>query len=140
MSAENAAVFFYGLFMDESLLRSRGIRPVSAAVGCIEGYTLRIGKRATLLPSAGARAYGVLMTLRTEDVTALYSDTSVADYVAESVSVALPDGTNQTAYCYNLPESKLEGTNAQYADALFALAGRLGLPEKYLRHIRQQMP
>ncbi|MFQ5668564.1 MAG: gamma-glutamylcyclotransferase family protein [Candidatus Binatia bacterium] len=93
MKAENVAVFFYGLFMDKSLLAARGISPSRATVGYVDGYGLRIGRRATLVPDEANRAYGILMTIRAEDVTALYSEESVADYVSESVSVMLPDGT-----------------------------------------------
>lgn len=53
-----------------------------------------------------------MLTIRAEDVTALYSEESVADYVSESVSVMLPDGTREPGICYNFPQSKLEGTNS----------------------------
>lgn len=137
MNTEPVAVFFYGLFMDESLLAAKGIRPSSATVGYVDGYGLRIGARATLVPDESNKAYGILMNMRAEDVRTLYSDDSVADYFAEAVSVVLPDGTVETAVCYNLPESKLQGTNAQYASSLLALAGRLGLPRDYLEQIRK---
>jgi len=138
MDSEQVAVFFYGLFMDQSLLASKGINPSRATVGHVDGYGLRIGGRATLVPDEGNRAYGVLMTIRAEDVTALYSEESVTDYVPESVAVVLSDGTLETALCYNLPEGKLRGTNPQYANSLLALAGKLGLPSDYLQQIRQQ--
>jgi hypothetical protein len=139
MKAKSVAVFFYGLFMDKSLLASRGINPSRATVGYVDGYGLRIGRRATLVPDEANRAYGILMTIRAEDVTALYSEESVADYVPESVSVMLPDGTREPAICYNLPERKLEGTNSQYANSLLILAGDLGLPSDYLQQIREQL-
>jgi hypothetical protein len=138
MNSEVISVFFYGLFMDESLLASKGIIPSKATVGYVNGYRLRIGRRATLVPDDGNRAYGVLMSLRADHVRALYSAESVADYVAESVSVVLPDGAVASAVCYNLPESKLEGANSEYANSLFILAGKLGLPDDYLQHIREQ--
>jgi len=137
MKAEGGAVFFYGLFMDTSLLESRGIRPSSTTVGYVDGFGLRIGRRATLVPDETARAYGVLMTIRAEDVKALYSEESVADYIPESVSVMLPDGTLEPAVCYNLPKDKLEGTNPRYANSLLKLAVTLGLPEAYLRQIEK---
>ena len=139
MKSEEVAVFFYGLFMDESLLASKGVHPSRAAVGYLDGYALRIGSRATLLPNETSRAYGVLMTVRPEDVDVLYSDPSVADYVSEPVSVVLPDGTVESAVCYNLPESKLEGTNPQYAKSLLALATQLNLPSTYLDQIESQI-
>ena len=138
MTVEDVTVFFYGLFMDESLLASKGVSPSNATVGYVDGYRLRIGRRATLLPDDASRAYGVLMTLRAEDVRVLYSDQTVADYVSESVSVVLPDGTVEPAVCYNLPGHKLEGANPGYAKALLVLATRLGLPDDYLRQIREQ--
>ena len=137
-SSEVVSVFFYGLFMDESLLASKGVSPSTVTVGYVNGYGSRIGRRATLVQDDGNRAYGVLMSLRADDVRALYSAESVADYVAESVSVVLPDGTVASAVCYILPRSKLEGANSEYANALLILAGRLGFPDDYLQQIREQ--
>ncbi|HSD68411.1 MAG TPA: gamma-glutamylcyclotransferase family protein [Woeseiaceae bacterium] len=136
MSTNETKVFFYGLFMDESLLASKGVHPTERTIGYVDGYGLRIGKRATLLPQANSRAYGVLMTIASEDVAALYSEPSVADYVAEAVVVTLPGAIKVSAVCYNLPAAKLAGTNPEYAAALLALATRLGLPDTYLAHIR----
>lgn len=138
MQTENVAVFFYGLFMDKALLASRGIIPSRAIVGYVDGYGLRIGRRATLVPDETNRAYGVLMTIPAEDVRALYSDDSVVDYVSEFVSVGLSDGSIEPAVCYNLPASKLEGTNSKYANSLLILAEQLGLPSGYLQQIRRQ--
>ena len=122
--------------MDPSVLASKGIRPSSSTPGYIDGYGLRIGRRATLIPHATERAYGVLMVLSAEEVTALYSEQSVADYARESVSVTLSDGRIETVACYILPENKLEGTNPGYAASLLTLADQLGLPRPYLEHIR----
>lgn len=138
MSNDQVAVFFYGLFMDESLLASKGINPSRASVGHVDGYALRIGSRATLLPDENNRAHGVLMTIRSEDANALYSDENVADYVAEPVWVVLSDGTRESAVCYNLPKSKLQGTNTEYAKSLLALAQKLKLPNDYLEQIENQ--
>ena len=79
------------------------------------------------------------MKVAAEDVAALYSEQSVADYVAETVIVTLPGDVEVSAVCYNLPVEKLVGTNPEYAAALLALANRLGLPDGYLRHIRNAL-
>ena len=136
MSTNEIMVFFYGLFMDESLLASKGVRPTEPTIGYVDGYGLRIGKRATLLPEANSRAYGVLMKIASKDTAALYSEQSVSDYVAEPVVVTLPGDIQVSAVCYNLPAAKLVGANPEYAAALLALATKLGLPDSYLRHIR----
>lgn len=128
-------VFFYGLFMDESLLASKGVCPTESTIGYVDGFSLLIGKRATLIPEANGRAYGVLMKITREDAATLYSEPSVADYVPEDVVVNLPGNIQVSAVCYNLPASKLTGTNPEYAQALLTVATKLGLPDSYLRHI-----
>ena len=129
-------VFFYGLFMDESLLASKGIRPKVSRLGHVEGFGLHIGERATLLPERDSRSYGVLMEIATDQAAALYSEESVRDYVAEPVVVHLPSGARVAAVCYNLPATGLAGTNPKYAAALLALATKLGMPDSYLARIR----
>lgn len=130
-------VFFYGLFMDKALLAKRGITPTNAEVGYVDGFTLRIGERATLARSADSRSYGVLMTISTDEANELYAESSVADYVPESVTVELADGNKVEATCYNLPVDKVTGTNRVYAEALWEVASSLGLPKHYLAEIRQ---
>jgi hypothetical protein len=137
MNTSATWVFFYGLFMDESLLASKGVHPTDSAIGYVDGFSLRIGKRATLRPEANSRSYGVLMKIPSEDAAALYSEPSVADYVAEPVVVNLPGRTRVPAVCYNLPATRLTGTNPDYARELLTLATRLGLPDSYLGQIRR---
>ncbi len=130
-------VFFYGLFMDEALLAKKGISPSSATVGYVDGFALRIGERATLLRSAGARSYGVIMNISPDEAKELYADSSVADYVPEPVTVELSDGSKVEAICYNLSVDKVTGTNNDYAESLMEVAARLGFPDSYLDQIRQ---
>lgn len=137
MNTNQISIFFYGLFMDESLLASKGVHPTESTIGYVDGFGLCIGKRATLLPEANSRAHGVLMKINSEDAAALYSEQSVADYVAETVVVTLPGNIQVSAVCYNLPAARLTGRNPEYAAALLALATRLGLPDSYLGRIRK---
>ena len=130
-------VFFYGLFMDESLLATKGIRPAEVSIGHVEGYALRIGQRATLVGCPDSRAYGVIMDVSAREAEALYADDSVADYLPEPVTVELVDGARVEAVCYNLPGDKVTGTNKRYAESLLDLATRLHFPASYLEEIRQ---
>jgi hypothetical protein len=138
MNEPDVAVFFYGLFMDESLIASKGVRPLHTAIGYVDGYRLRIGRRATLEVETDGRVYGVLMTVRREELETLYSDDTVADYAPEKVSVMLASGVSESAACYLLPPGKLEGTNPAYADSLLLLATRLGFPREYLAEIMME--
>jgi len=126
-------LFFYGLFMDEGLLRDQGLHPTVLGTAALPGYRLHIGARATLVRDAGARCYGRLIALPPADVEALYAPPDVRDYRAERVEVALLDGgETRTATVYNLPPDKLsETSNPDYAVRLAALVRELGLPVAY---------
>ena len=130
-------VFFYGLFMDETLLAAKGIEPSKPSPGFVNGFELRIGERATLVPSEDSRAYGVVMDVAREEARELYAEKSVADYLPEPVIVDLMDGTQVEATCYNLPVDKVTGTNRDYARSLMDLAARLNFPDSYLDQIRR---
>ncbi len=129
-------VFFYGLFMDESLLAKKGIKPSNISVGFVDGYELRIGERATLVRRPNGRAYGAMMDIAANEATELYAEDSVADYRPEPVTVELIDGAQVEAMCYNLPSAKVTGTNKDYAVSLLKVANRLGFPDSYIEQIR----
>jgi Gamma-glutamyl cyclotransferase, AIG2-like len=137
MEPRRVNVFFYGLFMDAELLRSKGVHPTNPRAACVPGFALRIGQRATLMPSAESSAYGVLMELSHAEVEKLYSEPSVSAYRPEAVMVQLADGSYIPALCFNLvvPPAP-EEANSEYAAKLRELAGRLKLPRGYVEGIR----
>ncbi|HEY7607910.1 MAG TPA: gamma-glutamylcyclotransferase family protein [Alphaproteobacteria bacterium] len=131
------AVFFYGLFMDEALLREKGVQPRRRRLASVENFRLVIGARATLVPSANAAAHGVLYSLTHGDVDALYADDSVRAYRPEAVAARLADGSVVPALCFNLPAPpSAEERNPHYAARLRALAERIGLPPDYVSSLR----
>jgi len=56
-------VFFYGLFMDEEILRGKGLEPEGGEIAAIDGFALRIGQRAALVSAPGAKVYGLVFSL-----------------------------------------------------------------------------
>ena len=107
-------VLFYGLFMDEKLLKSKGLTVSTVGRGFVEGMSLRIGRRARLGPDVGGRAYGVIIELPADEAQRLYAEESVSDYIAETVAVQLFDGGANEAACYNLPKDNVVGANKEY--------------------------
>jgi hypothetical protein len=129
-------VFFYGLFMDESLLREKGLNPAGRRPASVENFRLVVGARATLVPSAGGEVHGILYSLTRGEVDALYTEASVSAYRPEAVCAQLADGTVVPALCFNLPAPPAEGErDPLYASKLRALAARLGLPADYVSSI-----
>lgn len=139
MAEENVRridLFFYGLFMDDALLRSKGLEPRKRRVAFVEDFSLVIGARATLVPHKGRRVYGVLLSLTHAEADALYAEDSVSAYRPEAVAAHLADGSMVPALCFNLPaRPSADERNPQYASKLREVASRVGLPESYVSSI-----
>ncbi len=130
-------VFFYGLFMDEALLRGKGLNPSDRRLASVENFRLVIGTRATLVPCAGATAHGVLFSLTRGELDALYSEESVSAYRPEAVTARPAGGGAVAALCFNLPAPPPPGErNPHYAARLRELARRIGLPRAYVSSMR----
>ena len=130
-------VFFYGLFMDQQLLESKGVRFTDIRPAAVSGFELRIGARAALAPAPGSEVHGLLMKLSHADLEKLYSEPSVRAYRPEPVLAVARNGATVAALCYNLPEPPSpDERNAEYASQLRSLAQRVGLPRDYVASIR----
>ncbi len=130
-------VFFYGLYMDATLLESMGFQPRHVGAARIDNYQIKIGERATLIPAAGRSSYGFLLDMPDEEVSALYSRPEVRGYVPVQVeAILLADSSVHRASCYVLEsEETCSNTNVEYAAKLAALVSHLGLPSDYAEEI-----
>jgi hypothetical protein len=135
-----SCIFFYGLFMDASLLAAKGLHPTPVGPAELPGYQIRIGNRASLIPNSKSTSYGMLIDLPDEEAATLYSAPDVSDYRPDHVNaILLKDRTIQTSLCYNLPAGKLGiGMSAEYAEQLSALVLELGFPSAYASEITRR--
>ncbi len=129
-------VFFYGLFMDPDFLEEKGHNPKNVQLVYSNGYQLIIGEKASLLPKAGAKAYGTIMDLQTDELNLLYAAEGVQDYVPQALHVHTMSGKRLEVLCYILPKDKMAGSNSEYARQLAKVAEQLGLPESYIEEIK----
>ena len=133
MSERRIDTFFYGLFMDAGLLRSSGIDPANPRKAYVENYALRVGDRATLVPSVGARAHGMLMALTHLELERLYGAPGLDLYRAEAALARQPDAAPVAALCYNVPVGPRAGLrNSSYAVRLQETLRNLGFPAEYV--------
>jgi hypothetical protein len=137
MPSRRADVFFYGLFMDQDLLRSKGCMPEGVERASVPGLALRIGQRAALAPDGAARAHGIVMSLTLAELERLYSEPSVRAYQPQAVLAHLASGGIIAALCYNLPDPPAPNDrNPEYASKLRAVAQKVGLPADYVASLR----
>jgi hypothetical protein len=132
-SLRRVDVFFYGLFMDEDLLRAKGLRPERIERAVVDGFALRIGQRAALVPEPGRQVHGLLMSLTLSELERLYADPGVRAYQPEAVLAQLAHGGAIAALCYNLPTPPAaDEPNTEYVVKLRAVAAKAGLPAGYI--------
>jgi hypothetical protein len=136
MTDRRIDVFFYGLFMDAELLREKKVSPVEPRAAYVEGFRLCIGQRATLIPSSGARAYGMVFALTHLELGRLYTGPGLEHYHPEAVLARIIDGQSCPALCYNLRDAPLPSErNTEYAARLQEVLRKLGFPAEYAASI-----
>lgn len=136
MSDRRIDGFFYGLFMDADILREAKVAPVNPRRAHVDGFALRIGQRATLLPSAGGRAYGMLFALTHSELDRLYTAPGLEQYRPEAVLAQSLEGTAVPALCYNLREApRPDERNPEYATRLRHALSKLEFPQDYVASV-----
>lgn len=119
--------------MDADLLRDAGVRPENCRRAWVDDLALRIGRRATLVPSPGARAYGMLIALTQEELDRLYGAPGLEDYHPEAVVAQTFEEQAVPALCYNLVQKPPpDERNPEYAARLKNVLERLGFPADYI--------
>jgi len=122
-------VFFYGLYMDEEILKSKNVEPRNKRVAVVNDYKLRIGKMATLLRAKDAKVYGLVYSLTHDEIDTLYVKSGLTDYIAEALIVELDDKSSIPVLCCNLlnPPSDDEN-NDEYHQKLKKCMKKYKLP------------
>ncbi len=133
MSERTIQAFFYGLYMDEGVLRDKGVDPRHPRKAVVPGYRTRIGARASLVPRFGGQAFGMVFAVTHAELARLYAGAGLDTYRAESVLAFFEDGSCAPVATFNLVEPSAPGEgNAAYAAKLRGVLERLGLPADQL--------
>jgi hypothetical protein len=129
-------VFFYGLYMDPDVLRAQGIEPGDGKRAHVDGFALRIGARATLVPCSGGCVHGMVHALSPDAVRILYAQSGLEAYQPEGVLAWIDDEAPQPALTFRLlvaPAARER--NDDYARRLQDVLARQGFPRPYIESI-----
>lgn len=122
-------VFFYGLYMDPDVLKSKGVDPRNPRTGFVNGYKLRVGKMATLLREANAVAHGIVYSLTHDEINQLYWGSGLDAYITEALLVETEAGDRLAALCCNLRVPPAENeANPEYLVKLLKCMDQYNLP------------
>ena len=133
-------VFFYGSYMNFTVLKEVAINRRVFEVGRINGYELTISPLANLRPKKDGVAYGILTQLVHSELDRLYQDHAKGklggNYLPEAVIVDQQSRTYTAALCY-ISHDMVEGkADPAYVDRILKPATEYGLPEWYVSHIK----
>ena len=100
-------------------------------------FALRIGQRASLVPSPGGRVYGMLISLTRVELERLYGAPGLEGYVAEKVIAQTLEGEDVPALCYVLVRApEHHERNPEYALRLRQVLDQLGFPRDYVESVK----
>jgi len=121
-------VFFYGLYMDEDILKSKGVNPRNPRSAFVFGYKLRIANQATLLKQDNTVAYGMIYSLTHEEIYKLYEGSGLDTYISEAVLARTTSGETLATLTCNLKVIPNENeSNNEYLEKLIVCMKKYNL-------------
>ena len=127
-----------GLFVDEELLRGKGLEPEGGEIAAIDGFALRIGQRAALVPTPGAKVYGLVFSLmRSERLNWIASILNRASRFTSHrpCSRSWPAEASSPPFATTFDSRRrLPERNPEYAVKLRAVSQKVGTPGRVTSH------
>src|SRR5271166_3037780 len=131
-------VFFYGSYINFSVLREVGLVPEHWEVARLHGFDIRIQPRANLVSSQEHCVYGIAATATHAELARLYAharDVLGEVYLPQAVLVQNLAGLWRPALCYICPEMLPRPADNAYIERIIGPARRLGFPELYIARL-----
>jgi hypothetical protein len=136
MEAQRHEIFLYGVGMDSSVLRANGIEPGPARRAHVDGFALRIGRRATLVPRAHGCVHGLVVALAPESLATVWALAAREGYQSEGVLAWVDGEAPRPALSFRASrEPAADERDEDYARQLQGVLERLGFPRDYVHSI-----
>jgi hypothetical protein len=143
MSETKVWTFFYGSYMNFSVLREVDLIPEKWEVAKLPGFDILIQPRANLIRSDERCVYGIVATATHRELERLYAhaqDVLGETYLPEAVLVETREGTLRPALSYLARSMQPHPASADYVDRIGGPAREFGFPEWYVRRIESFYP
>lgn len=131
--------FFYGSYINFSVLREAGIEERHYEPARLPGYQLVIEPLANLVHDSGSQAFGILTSLSHRELEDLYTGHALKKlgglYLPEAVLVFTNDNAMHPALTYISHDMEAAKADSDYVGRIFQPAREYGFPPEYLEHI-----
>ena len=138
MSEPRVRVFFYGSYMNPTVLREVGIVPERFEVARLDGYDFRIAPRANVVPSLQHSVYGVLVEATHAELDRLYAharDVLGETYLPHPVLTQTDSGGWFPALCYIASAMAPQRADPAYIERIVKAARDFGFPSWYIERL-----
>jgi hypothetical protein len=135
--------FFYGSYINLSVLREVNYVPEKWEVARLAGFDIRIQPRANLVRSDQHSVYGILATGTHAELGRLYAhakDVLGETYLPEAVLAETRDGKYKPALCYICPAMDQRAATNDYIDRIVVPAREYGFPLWYIQRLETFRP
>jgi predicted enzyme related to lactoylglutathione lyase len=143
-SGPRVPVFFYGSYMNRSVLAEVNLAPTRWQVASLLGFDVVIQPRANLVATTGVSAWGLLTEATHAELARLYAHASSVlgeTYQPHPVIVHPRDGSGATpALCYLSSSMEPRPADAAYIDRIVAPAREHDFPSDYVARIERFRP
>lgn len=136
-------VFFYGSYMNRSVLAEVEIVPEEIDVARVAGWDIQIRPRANLVRSETSSVHGILTRCTHEELARLYTHAREQlgeVYLPEAVLCETRRGTWRAALCYVSHDMAPQPAEAAYVERIVDAACEHGLPPAYVRRLEAFRP
>lgn len=138
MTEKRVRIFFYGTFMDATVLAAHGINSPEVVPARLSSYELSIRPRVNLVRVDRSCVYGSIALATHREIANLYADLEKVfglKYLPEPVLAEALDGTLLPVLCYIAPQMDDEAPDPHYVKQLAECVRGLGLPEWYAVYV-----
>lgn len=143
MSQKKVWTFFYGSYINLSVLKEIGLIPQQYELAKLNGFEIQIQPRANLVPSNQHCVYGIAAMLTHDELSRLYAHAKEKlgeIYLPEAVLIETWEGTFRPALCYIAPHMESRPAEREYVDRIVNPAHDLGFPDWYIQKLKSFYP
>lgn len=135
--------FFYGSYMNLSVLKEISLIPERWETAKLNGFEIRIQPRANLVATDRHCVYGIIATATHDELARLYAhaqNTLGETYLPEAVLVETIGGKWTPALCYIATAMQARPAENDYIDRIVNPAKEYGFPSWYIEHLESFRP
>jgi hypothetical protein len=143
VTAPKVWVFWYGSYINLSVLGEVNLMPDAFEVARLSGFDIQIAPRANLVRSDRDCVYGIVATATHEELARLYAHAEEVlgeQYLPEAVMIETRDGKWMPVMTYICPSMAPRPAERAYVDRIVEPARQLGFPGWYIGRLESFRP